>query len=302
MSVGRQLIQRDQGGTLSVELVSLAPVRWDASPAPTVTLLYPDGSSELVASQAATEGPSTAVATGGASAGDTDIPVDDTTGITVGRTCRVGPNALGQWEWATISAVDTTGVGDAGTISVRDELRYDYADGDPIESHRLEVDVSSTEADSVRRDCHARWTYTVGGVERHTTTLFTISIWSPTCPLTDQDVLRRNAQAANLIGSRQLLTDLIEDLWDELLGDLSTRVDPGVWVSGGTLRAALLYRVLADIPVANGDDAARDRYWQLYEAEWNKVLSVPVADVDGDGTITENDIVLPACVSRLRRG
>ena len=292
-----QILQQSKGGTLEHFIVGSAPYVAAADPAPTVTLYGPSGVGELVASQAATRGPVTTL-DDTAEAGDTTIPLTAITDLVVGRQYIIGPSAgLAQYEFVTIAGISSS----AGTVTVRDELLFDYASGDAFSSHRLSVTIDADEVPNVRRGCLARWSYTANGQAFTEDTPFTVSKFGPQCPLTRQDILLRHAQAENHLGARQTIDDLIKAMWDEQLSDMAMRVDPGAIVSGVSLKRAMLYRVLADIPVANDDQEERDRYFEKYEAEWERVLQSAPLDVDGDGDVDSDDFVEPANVARLWR-
>jgi hypothetical protein len=126
--------------------------------------------------------------------------------------------STGQWEWVTIDGVAS------GSVTTRDALTYSYATGDTLQSQRLSYSVAATNCDSIYRNARAEWTYEVGGVSRTDTTLYHVSVWAPRLSLTDQDILRRNPRAKDLLGTRQRLTDLIEDVWEhEVLEELAGR-------------------------------------------------------------------------------
>ena len=283
-------LQKDKGGDLTYE----APERWDASPAPTVTLYDPTGG-ELVASQAATLGPSTTL-DGAAAAGQTTIPLTATTGISVGDELTV-ENSSGQSERVTVAAV-SSGV----SITVRDELQYTYASSDTCESTRLSVTVSAAQAEASHRNCYARWAYSVGSQAQIDTTLFHISVWAPRLNLDEQDILRREPRAVQILGTRQRLSDLIEDVWvNEILEELGQACDPGALLSGEALRMATLYRTLAEIWLANQDHEQMDRCMDLYRGAWERVLQQTPVDVDQSGTVSDDDLVSPAWTGRLYR-
>jgi len=286
-----QFVQKDQGGTIYYD----APERWDASPAPTVTLYAPDGG-EMVSEQSATEGPTTTVS-GAAAAGGTTIPVTSTTDLVVGREYLVGPNSSGQSEWVTVSAIGS------GQVTTRDELQYTYAANDVFCSTRLEVTLSSSDAGTAYRSCLARWKYYVDSQARIDTSIFHISIWMPTLNVTEQDILRREPRAIDLLGSRQRLSELIQEIWEhEILEDLGMSIDPGALTSGEALRMATIYRVLGEMYLAAQDHEHSDRLMDLYRAAWERVLQQAPVDLDQSGTITDSDILRPAWSGRLYRG
>lgn len=292
-----QFVQKDLGGTIYHDVVDTAPARWDASPAPTVTIRDRAGG-ELVASQAATAGASTTI-TQAAAQGSKTLKVTSATGLSVGDVLLLGPNSSGQFEWVTLDSVTTSSL----TATVRDKLVYTYASGDAIKSHRLSVAISSAEADAVYQDCRAEWAFEVSDQARIESTTFHISAFSPRMTLRDQDILIRQPRAQDLLGSRQRLEQLIKDVWErDILEDLGSRYNPGALVSGDHLRQAHLYRVLAEISSMAGDTDGRERYFDMYRMAWDRSLPQTLIDVDGDGQIGDDDVVLPALCGRIRRG
>ena len=294
--MGVQFEQKDVGGTIYYE----APDRWDAASTPTVTLLTPSGA-ELVAAQNATAGPSTTVKTGTSVAvGATTVELTAVTSLVVGRQYTLGPNALGQSERVTVSGITT---GTSASVELRHPVQYAHAAGGAFASTRLSVAVTAAQATPTYRSCLAKWTYKVSTVDRVDTTVWHISLWAPRLTLTEQDVLRREPRALDLLGSRQRLVELIEDVWtSDILEDLGQSCDPGALVSGDALRMATLYRVLAEMYLVSQDHEHADRLTGLYHAAWMRVLQQTPVDVDQTGTITDDDIVRPAWTGRLCRG
>lgn len=294
-----QFLQRDRGGELYHHLVSLAPALWDVSPTPTVTLLAPDGVSELLAEQDSTPGPSTTVGAAGAEAEQLVVPVASTAGMVVGNREQyvIGPSAaLGQWEWCELRGVGS------GEVRLRRPLRYAYASGDTFRSARLSVQITGSEVPTVYEKAQARWEWHHASQPYTEVTHFSISIWNPRIPLTSVNVLNRHPQALNEMGDAQDLDDLLADLWDELLGDLAQKVpDPGRLVSGVSLRKALLYKLLTELPTRNHDQEQLDRDLEAFNAEWEKVCQQTPVDADGSGTISSADELTPASVGRLWR-
>lgn len=291
-----QFVQKGCGGSLFIDVVDAPPHLPAADPAPVVTLLHPDGANALVAEQAATAGPATALAAA-AAAGASAITVADATGIDPGDQLLLGPSAAEeQHEWATVK-----GVGSDKVLELLDELRFSYATSDAVASPRLSVSVSSSEADAIRRNCVAKWGYTLNGEERETHTLFSITQWSPVCPLTEQHILRRDPRARTRAGGRNDLSMLIHDLWGELLEEMGERLDPGALVSGTSLATALRYRVLAELETTSHTVELRDHLMAQFKARWDGVLHSTPIDVDASGVITEDDIVRPAWSGRVRR-
>jgi len=288
--VSIQFVQRDSGGDVTYQ----APARWDATPVP-VVVLYSPTNGELVASQNATLGPATTL-DAAAAAGQTTIPLTATTGVTVGGQYIV-TNATSESEWVTVAAI-TSGV----SVTVRDDLEHTYASADAFESTALSVTMTAGEADTAYRHCYARWTYEVGGQSQIDTSLFNVSIWTPRLTLTTQDILRREPRAVDMLGTRQDLEDLIEDIWgNEILGDLGQSCDPGALLSAESLRIAVHYRVLAEIYLHAQDHEHSDRLFDMYRGAWERVLQQTPIDVDQSGTVDDDDIVRPAWTGRLFR-
>lgn len=286
-----QFVQVGKGGTITYH----APERWDASPAPTVTLYAPEGG-ELVASQTATLGPSTTL-DGAAAAGQTTVPLTATTSVVVGDQYLI-TNATSESEWVTVEAI-TSGV----SVTVRDDLLHTYASADVFCSTKLSVSVSSTEAAAPHRSCYARWAYSVSSETRLDTSVFHLTRWSPRLNLTAQDILRREPRAIDLLGTRQDIEELIEDIWEnEILEDLAQSCDPGALLSGETLRMATLYRVIAEMYLHAQDAEHSDALMGMYRAAWERVLATAPIDVDQSGSVGADDIVRPAWTGRVFRG
>lgn len=292
-----QFVQVDKGGDIYEDVVDIAPARWEADPAPTVTIMSRTGD-ELVASQAATLGPSTTLAAA-ATADSSSATLAAVTSINVGDTLCLGPNSGGQWEWVTVDSVTSA----TKIIQLRDDLRYTYAVGDAIKSHRLSVTLTGAEADAIYENARAQWAYEIATNQARTdTTIFHISKWVPKMTLRDQDVLVRQPRAIDLLGTRQRLEQLIEDVWKrDILEDLGQMFNPGGLLSGDVLRQAHMYRVLAEVEIMSGDQEGQEQYLRLYQSSWERVMQQVVADVDGDGQIDDDDIVRSTMTGRVYR-
>lgn len=289
--MGVQFVQVGKGGTITYH----APTRWDATPAPTVTLYGPEGG-ELVASGNATLGPTTTL-DGAAAAGATTVPLTATTGVVVGEQYKI-TNATGEHEWVTVEAI-SSGV----SVTVRDPLRYTYASTDVFCSTKLSVAMSSTQAAAPYRNCYARWVYSVGAQSQIDTSIFHVTRWAARLTLTSQDILRREPRAIDLLGSRQDIDELIQDIWEnEILEELAQSCDPGALLSGETLRMATLYRVIAEMYLHSQDAEHSDALMAMYRAVWERVLHTAPIDVDQSGSVSSDDIVRPAWTGRLFRG
>lgn len=292
--MGVQFVQRDVGGIVYYE----SPDRWDSATTPTVELLTPRGA-VLVASQNATAGPTTTLSAA-AAVGATAISLTATTSMVVGRQYTIGPNASGQSERVTLSAVVG---GTTPSVTARHPLQYAYASAVAFASTRLSVAVTAAQATTAYRGCIAKWTYKVSAATRVDSTIWHVSIWSPRLTLTEQDVLRREPRAIDLLGTRQRLVELIDDVWtNDILEDLGQSCDPGALVSGDALRMATLYRVLAEMYLFSQDHEHADRLTGLYQAAWLRVLQQTPIDTDQTGTVDDDDIVRPAWTGRLCRG
>jgi hypothetical protein len=291
-------LQKSRGGTLWIDVVDDPPYVPATNPSAQVALYHPDGTSVLQASGTATVGAATTLGED-ASEGDTSVFADAVTGISLGDVLIVGPSTdEKQFEWITVK-----GIGSDKELEILDALKYGYDDDDALASPRLSLSVSAGAAAvaSTRRDALARWEYTINGVKRYTWTTFTVSTWNPRCPITEQDILRRDPRARSRVGSRNDLVMLIEDLWQELLQEMGERIDPGAIVSGSDLATALRYRVLAEIEITAAQTEMHERLFELFRASWDRVLASRPIDVDGSGSISDDDVVSPAWSGRVYR-
>ncbi|MHC4644077.1 MAG: hypothetical protein ACYTBJ_01150 [Planctomycetota bacterium] len=292
-----QFVQKDKGGTVYHDVIDAASARWDASPTPTVTLYTAKGS-ELVASQNATEGPSTTL-TATAAAKQSTLQITSASSINVGDVLLLGPNDSGQWEWVTVDSVIG---GSTLTLTTRDPLVYSYVSADVIKSCRLSVSMSSSEADGVYESCRAEWVFSVSSQSRIETSIFHVSVFSPRMTLRDQDILIRQPRARDLLGTRQRLSQLIKDIWErDILEDLGAVVNPGALVAGDVLRQAHMYRVLAEIASMASDEESRDRYFEHYRTSWDRIMQQTLIDTDGDGAIGDDDIIRTSMTGRVKR-
>ena len=120
----------------------------DASYTPTVTLLASDGTM-IAASQNATKGPRTTLDVS-ATAGQTTIPLTDTTDIEVGDSYLL-TNAVGQSEYIIVDSI-TAGA----SVESRAELRHSYEAGDTIVSLKVSVMVSAAETATTRANARTQ--------------------------------------------------------------------------------------------------------------------------------------------------
>ena len=290
-----QFVQKDLGGTLSYEVIDFAPLRWDDSPAPTVVLKNKTGG-VIVASQEATTGPSTTLSAA-ASARQNIVKVASVTGISSDDILVISSSSSTQWEWVTI---DSVSAGDSPYVTTRDELKYSYTSGDVLKSCKLSVSISSSEVTQVLQDCRAEWTYSVSSQSITSTSRFHVSVWSPRMTLRDQDILTRNPRAAEQLASRQRLSQLIKDIWErDIMDTLSVRINPAALVVGDDLRQVHLYKVLVEIARMAGLEEEKTSYLEAYQDAWQNFTAQAIVDTDGDGEISDNDIVLPFVCGRV---
>lgn len=291
-----QFVQKDKGGTIYHEVVHAEPSRWDADPAPTVTIYTAYGDT-LVASQSATEGPSTTI-TAAAAAGSQTLALTAVTSVSVDDKMLLGVNSGGQYEWVTVDSVNSS----TKAVGLRDKLKYTYASGDAIKSCKLSVALSSSNADAVYESCRAEWAYEVSNQAMLETSIFHISVWSPKMTLRDQDVLVRYPRAEQMLGTRQRLRQLIVDVWErDILEALAMSFNPGALVSGDAMQQAHLYCVLTELATAAQDEDGRNMYQMRYRNAFERALAQTLVDTDGDGAIGSDDVVRSAMTGRIRR-
>ena len=145
-------IVKDVGG-----LVYFDPTHTGRPVSPTVTIYANDSArSELVASAAATEDPVNTTLTASASRGDTSITVDDTTGLTAGRSYALA-DTDGDVEWIRVVRVR------GSDAHLAEDLGRSYSVGATLQGNRLSVSISSSIADTVGVGYEAEFRYEVGG-------------------------------------------------------------------------------------------------------------------------------------------
>ena len=289
-------LQLDKGGVLYHTMADLPPdgARWDASPAPTVTL-YSTTSGELRAAESATLGPSTTLSAA-AAAKATSLTVASTSDINRFDRLVVGPNSTGQWEWVTVDGAAST------TITLLDPLEYSYASSDVVKSHTMQTTVSSDDAGSEIRRCRADWTYTVDSVGRIESTIYVVSKYAPRLAVTAADLMQHDPRARKLLGSDQAVELLLQRIWEtRILPDVAKVYgSPGSVPSGEALQQAVLAKFDAHVARRTGAYEAETRYEEIYQELIDEVR-VGIVDTDEDGDV-EDEIPRTMRVARVFRG
>lgn len=288
--------QLNKGGVLYHTMADVPPdgARWDASPAPTVTL-YSTSSGVIRAAESATLGPSTTLGAA-AAARATSLTVAATTGISRFDRMVVGPNAAGQWEWVTVDGAAGT------TVTLLDPLDYSYEISSVLKSHTMSTTLSSSDAGSTIRRCRADWAYTVDSVARVESTPYVVSRYAPRLAVTAADVIQHEPRAKKLIGSNQQIEILIKSIWEtRVLPDIAKLYgSPGSVPSGESLQQALLAKFDAHVARRTGAYEAELRYEEIYQELIDEVR-VGMIDTDEDGDV-EDETPRTTRVARVMRG
>ena len=151
----------DTAGTLTLDYTEVG-----AATSPTVILLKPDGST-LQSSTAATADTTSTTLAAPVAVGATTLTVASATGIVAGRSYVVS-NTGGQYEEFRVKSVVST------TVTVFEAFEYAYDTSDPVFGRRLTYTATTAHTADRDRGYRAKWTYTVGGAEYRTQTLFDV--------------------------------------------------------------------------------------------------------------------------------
>lgn len=267
--------------------------RWDTSTTPAV-VIYDSSGGELIASTAASTGPTTRLSTSTA-AGVSTLPITSTSGWQRFEDVVIGPNIHGQWEWVTIVGVKTT------ALTIAPRTQYAYSTSDVVKSHRLFYAVAATTAAEVDRLRRAEWRYVVDGVERRESTEFHVSRYAPRLSLTAAAFLQEYPRGQRMIASHQDLDLLIRRVWfGRVLPDIARMIPPGAVASGAAIEAALIERVKAHLSEEAKDHDSADRYLETYKAELDG-LRASLVDTDEDGSVDDTEIMPSVRTPRISR-
>ncbi len=292
-----QFVEIDKGGVIHHTLVDVPHdgARWDASPAPTCTLYAKDGG-EILASQAATLGPSTTLSAS-AAAGGTSLSVTSATSFRVGERIWVGPNSSGQWEDQICVAVA------AGSVTTATELAYSYGSGVTVKSHRMTVTVTSSDASAIRPFARADWEFAVDGVSRREEDQFHIARHVPRHSVTVSSIRDFAPILSPSIGSDQDLRRLIAATWERfVLPAIFKSWEPGAVVDASAMDQALIYRVMVIMSEGVRDREGRDQYMVDYNEAIDRGWQMTTVDVDQDDAVGATERPAGRGVVRWRRG
>ncbi|MCP3973184.1 MAG: hypothetical protein GY720_01685 [bacterium] len=290
-------LQQEIGGTLEHVMKELPSdgARWDASPAPAVTLRTRDGGS-LRASTAVSVGPSTTLSSA-ATVGARSVSLTLATGFARWEEYVIGPNVSGQWE-----RVLADGIG-SGTLTFLDPLVYAYGSGVTIKSHRLYSPVTGGTVGSVAWGAWAEWSYYVDSVRRKVATPFNVSRYAPRLEVTALDFLQTEPAARQMIGSDQKIDLMIRRRWEQVvLPDVAKILgSPGAMVSGEAVARAVIYSVQDLMYRTDGNMERANDYAELYVNQLQEATDGMV-DLDESGGQSETEIPPSAHSRRMRRG
>ncbi len=290
-----RFVQLHLGGTLDHVMVDLPSdgARWDDDPLPSVTLRS-GGGGEIRAAVTATAGPATSTASSCA-AGQKNVPLIATTDFARWDEIVVGPNATGQWEWATIDAISIS-----HAVTVLEDLAYSYGAGVPVKSHKLSTTLTAADVGDVQRRAWAEWSYEVGGIARKESTIYVASRYAPRLSLTATELLGEDPRVRRLLGSNQRLDLVIRRTWErKVLPAIAAMWAPGSLVSGESAEECLILAVRLKLARDAKDYESATKLEDLYRAALDRLQSVPV-DLDEGGDA--EDAVRGAVAPRLLRG
>ena len=291
-------VGKGSGGIISHDMVDLPSdfSRWDASPAPTVTLFAPGGGT-IVASATASTVDATTLASA-APAATNDIALATTAGVLRWEPYVVGPNAAGQAEWCILDAVASA----TGVVTTLDPLRYSYASSQAFKTHRLKTTITATDAGSLVANARAEWGYEVDDVARKESTIFNISLYAPRLGLTSSDVLSIEPRVRKVIGSNQRIDYLLRHLWESrVLPDIAKIFNPGALVSGAEADEALLFLVQQYMARKSKELELAEEYGRLYGDALDELRNSMI-DLDQSGAQGEDEVVRGINTPRMMRG
>jgi hypothetical protein len=290
-------LQTDLGGSLYHVMRELPSdgSRWDASPAPAVTLRTKDGGS-LRASTAAELGPTTSVVST-ALAGTTLIGIGVTTALRRWEEYVAGPNAAGEWERVRLDAVGS------GYVKTLDPLVYSYSAGNTFKSCRLSTQVTAGDVATVEWLCFAEWRYAVDGQVRKVSTPFNVSRYAPRLNITALDVVQFDPAARQQVGSDQKIDLILRDLWERhVLPDVAKLLgSPGAMVTAEAVDAALLYKFEEYVYRQSRNTERADKYAELYVNQLEEV-SQGIVDIDQSGGQSDDELPPSPRSRRMVRG
>ena len=296
-------VQKDLGGILRHRMADLPHdgSRWSTSPAPAVTL-YDRGGGELVASSAASTGPSTTLSSG-VSSGAFALALTSVVDLERWQQYVIGPNDLGQWEETTLDGLST-----GGGKALR-PLQYAYEAGTTFKSHDLTFRVSSGVLESVARDCRATWRYTVKGpppaeapIEQKVSTTFHVAHYAPRYSLNADEVILRDPYADKVKGSNQRIDLLLRRLWEsKVLPDIARMMPPGALVSGEDCDELLLLAWKHHSAVAARQVVLAESFVDMYQSQLG-LLERTLTDLDESGGTDDAEVVRGPMTPRLLRG
>lgn len=290
-------LQLDKGGSLSHEMrdVPSDGARWDASPAPTVTLYTRTGET-IRALTTVSLGPTTTLASDVA-ADAKAIGIGTTSSLRRWEEYVIGPNASGEWERVRLDSIGPT------WVKALDPLVYAYSSGNTFKSHRMSTVVSTTHTATVEFYCYADWAYTVDGLARRTATDFCVSRYAPRLNITALDAVQFDPAARDQIGSNQKIDLVLRDLWERhVLPDVAKRLgSPGAMVSSERVDAAMLYRFAEHLYRQGRNTERADKYAELYTNQLEEI-ALGVVDLDEDGGQSADEVPASPRVCVMLRG
>ena len=265
------------------------------SPVGAVTYTIRDGAGSSLLSGSGSTGPTTALSDS-VSEGATALSVTDGSSFEVGDEIEIH-SSDGASEIAIVSSVSSSSLG------VRYSVSRDYAAGTSVVSRRCTVSVGASDITEAHSGARLELSYTdIDGTERVESQPLAITRYDPSCPVTEQDLLRRLPVARNLVDSEQPLDELIASVWtNDVLGEISISLPVTALVSSQSLSSALIYAVAFDLYRNAGRFEEADSYRESYERAIERIVTTVQKDSDSDGS-TDDEMTIARRVSRVRWG
>jgi len=209
-------------------------------------------------------------------------------------------NAESQSERSRVRAVG------AAAIEVEDELQYDYANGDDLESAVMTSpavpDAFLQDDDNLGQDYYAVWVYTVGGISYSATSRFDLVREPFASRVMDSDLLEMNPDLKRIISFQNRPGDLQQVIdgakKDVEVDIISAGYEPdrvrGVELVDRLVVRRTFYNIAllgghpSDIDAEAYVDMARDEYNQIMNRILDGTLKIPY-DKDDDDVIDESD-------------
>lgn len=274
-----QQIVRDLGGTIEIQL----PVRPDASPAPTVSVVGSDGSVYVDGGTASVDSVNTTLGIG-ANKGESTVAVASATGITVGREYLVGDGSLSPKEMVRVKGI--SGV----QIRLYRPLINAHKDGAGFVGTRLSFGVTAAQASSLFFDGHILWNWAESGggsFNRKTYQRIECVLKGQTRLATVQDWQRLDPELLSKLPATADPEEYLDRGWEKSMLRLGGKFRVRTLVGSDSFIEPTLWRASYDVAKLYGPDWAETRafYKQEWEQSLQEVIDLTPADLNQDGQI-----------------